>query len=830
MSGIWAELGYHEAFAEMAQDLRDTAGLHLLEGPPGTGKSWLARGLGAFWKRGGASTIIAEGDHLHANSPYAPFGLSLAEIEPGWNRIVESTLEIAKAAESLAGTAGVISSTVQALVSSRSQKRSHAMRYLGDQEQTIVADLEQLGRSKAILLVADDLQWWDRGSLTFLRQLLAPRMASAFPFLSELRVLAVQTPEPYQPRIHEDALDTLLSSAVRPARQLERIDRLRFGRAVTALRPDTPIPVDTLDKIYRLTGGHLALAVRIARNDSIADIETALELATLHEFIMALLDERMQSLGALGRDARDLLQMGAFLGSPFRKEDAVCASEAGEFETLELLRVCRDEELLEARDGAFKFSHDVYREFFLTTGAAERLTYAQRFRDCLRRLRPGEYMARAENSLLADDPQDAISLAIQAHLQAMRNGTEAPAASARLASEVSNSDMAQAALQAFRGAWQMLASHQHQQALAKLDMLPKGISTYLLAEADYLRALCRLSTRNEVDREIGRSILSAWSGLRDQEAELGIRLSLLHLYGLCHLFDKREGRKLEGEIRRHLIDRVAFDPSAEDAFYILDRIAGALYLPDIALVRNSEAAKHFDVGAGRSVHRMPVEHYRCLTNLGANLITNGRFDEAVEVSTRIEDLIETYEEDTFPRVELPLTNAVLARFRAGLISVDEAREAQRAIVDAVPPSGDRFYLLNAWAAYTALSGDPSSAVETYADAIRDLTGRHAEPEPSMEYLLRANGCCARFLDGGSDAIGGEWEALGRLVRRINYVTQPSLVRRHELLKDILAMPEPPPPLEFDEVLLHTHPDELGSYWVHLCRGFRMPEIEFWREI
>ena len=127
--------------------------------------------------------------------------------------------------------------------------------------------------------------------------------------------------------------------------------------------------------------------------------------------------------------------------------------------------------------------------------------------------------------------------------------------------------------------------------------------------------MCLMSTRSEDDRARGRAILEAWDGLVEEEPELGIRLMQLLLYGLTHLQDKEPGRRFEGRLRQVLIDRVGFDPAAKDALYTLDRCAASLYQPDIAVVRNQEAAERFGPVPGQAVLRRPLEYYRCLVNL-----------------------------------------------------------------------------------------------------------------------------------------------------------------------------------------------------------------------
>jgi hypothetical protein len=99
----------------------------------------------------------------------------------------------------------------------------------------------------------------------------------------------------------------------------------------------------------------------------------------------------------------------------------------------------------------------------------------------------------------------------------------------------------------------------------------------------------------------------------------------------------------------------------------------------------------------------------------------------------------------------------------------------------------------------------------------------------MQYLIGANRCAARFLADTSEDVGSEWQTLSRLLDEVAYTTVPYLERRHELLSTVFASREQMTPIEFDRYLPTHHPDEFGPLWDNYGRGFRMPEVEFWRE-
>lgn len=75
----------------------------------------------------------------------------------------------------------------------------------------------------------------------------------------------------------------------------------------------------------------------------------------------------------------------------------------------------------------------------------------------------------------------------------------------------------------------------------------------------------------------------------------------------------------------------------------------------------------------------------------------------------------------------------------------------------------------------------------------------------------------------------EWDDLSVTVDEIAYVFKPLLVRRHELLAEVMRRREDLSPHAFDEYLVSDGTREFGPLWKNFGRGFRIPEVELWRD-
>ncbi|HXT22046.1 MAG TPA: protein kinase, partial [Thermoanaerobaculia bacterium] len=333
----------------------------LIGGEAGAGKTRLARELAVYARLGGAVVVSGGCYEFEATTPYLPFVEALqrwVREAPGADlerALGDGAAVLVRLAPELAVRLGPLE-TAPSLSPPEERLRlfDHLARWL-----------RAVATPHGVLLLLDDLQWADQGTLQLLHYLL--RNLGAEPLLA----LATYREEEVGP---EHALGVLLAQLQRERLvtrvHLGRLDAEATGEVLAALFGQDSVSGTLTAAIFRETEGNpffveetvkslIDQGVIYRRGDEwFRDEEVELRVP---EGVRSVIARRLERLSALCRDA---LQTAAALGKTFRFADLALAGTSDEEVLLDALDEARRSQLVEEEgsEERFAFTHDKIRE------------------------------------------------------------------------------------------------------------------------------------------------------------------------------------------------------------------------------------------------------------------------------------------------------------------------------------------------------------------------------------------------------------------------------------------------------------------------------------
>ena len=383
-------------------------------GEPGIGKTRLLTELAARADAGGRLVLSGSAAELEQDLPFSVFVDALDEylegLDPGsLARLDEDVLtELAHVFPSLSA----LESAGHVALQHERYRTHRAVRTL----------LEHLAKTRAVVLLLDDLHWADSASIELLGGLLRRRPAAAVLVVVALR-----------PRHMPERLATALERAHRS----DTLTRLELGALTPVEARELLVGLVDDDAratlLYEESGGNPFYLEQLARARDRAGEEGPGDVsATAIDVPSAVAASLSEELGLLSPNARLVLEGASVAGDPFEPELAAVAAGTSDAATMDAVDALLRLDLVRTTDvpRRFRFRHPlVRRAVYETTAAGWRLGAHERCADALAaRGAPATARAHHVERSARDGDVDAANVLREAGEEAVRL---APASAAR---------------------------------------------------------------------------------------------------------------------------------------------------------------------------------------------------------------------------------------------------------------------------------------------------------------------------------------------------------------------------------------------------------------
>jgi DNA-binding NarL/FixJ family response regulator len=324
---------------------RGTPGAIELIGEPGIGKTRLLGELTTRAEARGHLVLSSSASEIELDVPFAVFVDALDEYLEGLEEVHFAALDD-NARTELAHVFPSLSSLAAGRRAAHQQERYRSHR-------AVRALLEQLAKTRPLLLVLDDFHWADSASVELLGTLLRRPPAEAVLVAVALR-----------PRQQPERLSAVLERAHRAA-ALTRIEVGALGPVETREFLGETVDAAQANVLYQESGGNPFYLEQLARS-----LERAGAITPVSDFSLSDIDVPPAVAAAMGEeltllseDTRRVLEGAAVAGDPFEPELAVAAAATSETAAMDAIDELLSLDLIRSTDvpRRFRFRHPLVR-------------------------------------------------------------------------------------------------------------------------------------------------------------------------------------------------------------------------------------------------------------------------------------------------------------------------------------------------------------------------------------------------------------------------------------------------------------------------------------
>lgn len=295
----------------------------VIEGPSGSGKTWIADEVAKSIPD--TTPLFAVGDPIRHAEDFAAFE-GLTRKRTGLEKMAVDGARVAAGAGSFLTGFGTLGAKVfdWALSASSAIKSANAPE-LTEDEWKWLGKLRRMSNGKPVVLVADNIHWWDLASFRLLEKLSENRDWKDHPFISDFKIIVVRTVDPSQIDHLARPFMQWLDRVRPPSVTTERCSEEQFRAAIQFFGASIRISPKTLSELYSISGGNLKLAKLIAAalSDGFSADDMATEAASMG-LLRTLLAERFKSRDQKIESVLATLKSAALIGIYFYRSEATC--------------------------------------------------------------------------------------------------------------------------------------------------------------------------------------------------------------------------------------------------------------------------------------------------------------------------------------------------------------------------------------------------------------------------------------------------------------------------------------------------------------------------
>lgn len=802
----------------------------IISGVSGTGKSFIAESLEQLWINYSEDylAIYLRGDISYSERAYYPFITSISLYKKNKSFAVHIQKGISELSKGIPVAGDFVAYLFETLTSAKESNLRHDIRYLSDTEKLLINDFDILFSKKKLLVIVDNFQWLDVHSLRFIQILTNSETYEFYPFLRNVKYLFNITDD--QAIVSHEEFNNFITNKVFLKIKTKPISKANYLNALFKFGLRFPVKEDIIDILYSFTGGNLLLIKKLAdylsENRKLNFTEFYIEEQNSEpHFIEDLLLYKLKGMGASGLQITSLLEFASIIGLSFNKEELLCLTKETEEDLKQIIKSAEELQLISINGSKQNFVHEVLRLFFLNRLKEKKFLYYRNFSACLTKLRPSDYLTRANFLFEGGNTDKAAIIYVLGALKDKREGREPSLSNLLKIKNFSTEFDLTIYLEAMVLSYSLYQETKFEDAIEVILKIEDWLPESLLAEKYYLLSLCLSKSMLIEDLLKAKRYLVNWDSLKETEGEIWLRIMKFLMITHINLYDFDSAKSIEKKIIIYLTERLNYDPIANYFLNIIRRNANAIHINEIAALRTQQSVEFFSKQLDQVDFAYPIQLYYSLINHSGNLLIAGEFRNAFLYASKSLELINHFSNISFPEIQIPSNNYILSGLLSNNITASQAANMFELINPYKGFVADEILLKNNYAVIQIYNDNLNVAFTLLSQL--SLICAEKNIDAYYSYIVQINYGCLLYL------IGQEEDSIHlfkQLKNQIPLIPEKKyLEKRHELLEDAIGKIEKNWKI-WDNYLYEKYPFILGKQWLFFSKGFLVSDIQFWYEI
>lgn len=789
----------------------------LIEGKSGSGKSYTIKQLKEELTKEHYHVIIFDGDYQYDDREYYPFKKSLFSDKDSSKDIIVGGFAEASKGIPVAGN------FVSYIINTWSERRKTAKNMiLNSEEQNILAKLRHILKTPNIVLLFDNIHWWDRRSLQLLKILLTNRQILNLDKLNQFTIIFSITTN--QPVIHEDLLNCIINEAKYKTYPFPSINLTEFKNTLFRYTLQNFSP-EQIKLLYNLVNGHLQVFFEIINEIKNHNFDFNATYENNKQYLSSVLEKRLKDFGADSIQIFRTLEYASIMGISFSLYELQNITQSTENEIRNIINKTSNLTITEQTSNIdyIKFAHDIIREIFKTKVEEQHAEYYQALAMCIKEIKPDQYLRRARCFIKCHSSEEAVLLYMLEIVKQIRlYGKVLSTIYGEIKSLLNTLQIEY--IELMQVAYAFYGNKKYREAIAKLDLILDIYPIELLAERDILRIRCYSKTMasSEVEKYVSKYNNTRKESTYNNEKDIWERFSQVLMIAFAHLGDIESAKEIEREIFQSLSQRLNYDDTAMKRIHIVKRVANSIHNIEVSSVFVKDAFNYF--GDSASGVRDIRHYYISLVNYSTILINQGEFDTAYNLIIDGLNVEKDNRDVEFPRIELLRNNYIISGYLSGNLSEDECILIYNEILSDIPIISERLFYKSNLSIFWALKNEPQKAYDILHEEAK-LHYEEDEKEGLYQYRVITNTSIYQYLLGDHDNAISQLESICDLTKRL--INGSYFCKKNELLLQLMNENISATGKEWLNILFTVQPSYQDISWKYFGLGYAFMAVCNW---